>query len=378
LEVGLVSTDVITTTTTTEQAGILEDMPRLDYSGGASCPSLLLEPQRSNVVTQSEYFGGWTNDTNTTLTPNAITSPSGLIDAYKISAGTSTARQAIKLLLTPSGDVVQSIFAKKGEYSVVQITDGRNPNLYANFDLENGVLGNYADCTPSIEEFSDGWYRCVIVYNSTLDIVNTRISIAESPTQARLVNFAGNGSDGIYLWGAMVEAGSYPTSYIPTYGASVTRSVDTCSNLSASSILNDTEGTLFMEIQGNLDSASRALTLGDGTSLNRVQIFYQSDTNITTNVISGGVSQVDLAVFTKAIDQTQNIKVIIRYASNNAKMFVNGEQIASDTSVTTPVGLDVIRFDNGTGTSPFAGDVKQLLYFPTALTDAECEQLTTI
>ena len=61
LEQGLVATDYIETTSSTAQAGILEDTPRLDYSGGASCPALLLEPQRTNsICLQSEYFDVWT------------------------------------------------------------------------------------------------------------------------------------------------------------------------------------------------------------------------------------------------------------------------------------------------------------------------------
>jgi hypothetical protein len=88
LELGLVATDYIETTTTTAQAGILEDMPRLDYSGGASCPSLLLEPNRTNLVVDSEYFDGMANYSymrfRLTRTPNAAISPEGLQNAYAI------------------------------------------------------------------------------------------------------------------------------------------------------------------------------------------------------------------------------------------------------------------------------------------------------
>jgi len=59
-------------------------------------------------------------------------------------------------------------------------------------------------------------------------------------------------------------------------------------------------------------------------------------------------------------------------------MYLNGTEIASDTSVTPPSGLNVLRFDNGVGAALFEGEVKQLLYFPTALTDAECIALTTL
>jgi hypothetical protein len=82
LEAGLVATDYIETGASTAQAGILEDMPRLDYSGGASCPALLLEPQRTNSVTQSEYIGAWTPSA-LTITDNDAASPEGVSNAAK-------------------------------------------------------------------------------------------------------------------------------------------------------------------------------------------------------------------------------------------------------------------------------------------------------
>ena len=181
-----------------------------------------------------------------------------------------------------------------------------------------------------------------------------------------------------YLWGAQLEAGSYATSYIPTYGSSVTRVAESVIKTNVSSILNDNAGTLFLEIQGEVDSLSRALTLSNSTSAERVQIFYQGSTKITTNIIRANVSQVDLNVFTKVVDQNATLKVIIRYEPNNAKMFVNGEQIAVDTSVNIPLGLNKISFDNGIGNSKFTGKVKNLIYIPTAITDQEAIDLTTI
>jgi hypothetical protein len=84
LEIGLAATEVIESGATTGKAGILEDEPRFDYSGGATCPSLLLEPSRTNNILQSEYFGGWT--ANTTITANAALSPEGVQNAYNIAS----------------------------------------------------------------------------------------------------------------------------------------------------------------------------------------------------------------------------------------------------------------------------------------------------
>jgi hypothetical protein len=376
LNVGLVAQPYIPTTTTAVYEGITDDVPRVDYSGGG-CPALKLEPQRTNLITQSEYFGAWTNDTNISLTANAIQSPSGLIDAYKISAGTSTARQAIKLLLTPSGDVVQSVFAKKGEYSVVQITDGRNPNLYANFDLENGVLGNYEDCTPSIEKFSDGWYRCVIVYNSTLDIVNTRISIAESPTQARLVNFAGNGSDGIYIWGAMVEAGSYRTSYLPTYGTSTTRAVDIVDGAVDASLFNDSEGVLFVEFAALADTRDNdfRFLICDGTNNERIQIFLPTSNILNVDCIVSNSATANLTY--TLTNPSSSHKVAFKYKNNDFALWVDGVERGTDTSGGTPSGLDRLDFYRTPNNNNYVeANVKQAIYFGTALTDTQLQELT--
>jgi len=81
-EAGLVATDYIETTTTTAQAGILEDMPRLNYG---TCPSLLLEPQRTNLVTNSEYLNGATK-VNCTIEQNSTISPDGFVNAFKVSS----------------------------------------------------------------------------------------------------------------------------------------------------------------------------------------------------------------------------------------------------------------------------------------------------
>ena len=103
----MVATDYIETGASTAQAGILEDMPRLDYSGGASCPSLLLEPQRSNLITQSEYIGAWTGFGGVqTITDNYATSPEGLQNAARVQLERSPSLSRIQLSVTGTSNGV--------------------------------------------------------------------------------------------------------------------------------------------------------------------------------------------------------------------------------------------------------------------------------
>ena len=388
LEQGLVARDYIETTTTAVEGGITDNVPRLDYTD-SSCPALLLEPQRTNLVTQSEYFGDsyWTKSRASFV--NGFTSPEGLSNSYKLVEDSSNGLHAIYQnanITIPVGTATLSVFVKENGRNFFQIRTGSaagitNAPLYANFDLVNNlVTAQSAGANNAIiEQYANGWKRLSVSFTIT------------SGTQAALVfqtitsgtsvigeGYTGDGTSGVFIYGAQLEAGSYPTSYIPTYGSSVTRVAESVIKTNVSSILNDNAGTLFLEIQGEVDSLSRALTLSNSTSAERVQIFYQGSTKITTNIIRANVSQVDLNVFTKVVDQNATLKVIIRYEPNNAKMFVNGEQIAVDTSVNIPLGLNKISFDNGIGNSKFTGKVKNLIYIPTAITDQEAIDLTTI
>lgn len=373
--------DVVRATTATRvnENGLIEtvanNVPRLDYTDGG-CPVLLTEPQSTNLVPYSEDFSQWTTE-YATITSNSITSPDGSTNADKLVATASVQRQGIKFSLTPSGDVVQSVFAKKGEYSVIQISDGRAPNLYANFDLENGVLGSYVDCTPSIEPFANGWYRCVVTYNSTLDINVSRISIAESTTQARLVDFAGNGSDGVYIFGAQVEQGSYPTSYIPTSGSSVTRNADQVYGAGDAATFNDSEGVLMVEIAAlsSEDLSERHINLSNnGTSYLRIQ--YGGTTNqIYCFVYINGIGVADIR---ELLGTTNLNKVALRYSSSGYTVYINGLFIETDifSGDFTSYPLVDLSF-NSSSSNNFYGKTKQVQYFNTALTDIEIETLTS-
>ena len=352
------------------------DAPRIDYSTGAK--AFLLEPQSTNIITQSEDFSQWIDDTDTSITSNAIISPDGTQNADKLIAGNSVARQAIKFNLSASGNIVMSVFAKKGEYSVLQFSDAINGAYFVNFDIENGTIGASNTIVGSIQDYGNGWYRCVGVYNSANPILSFRISIAENSTDGRLINFSGNNSDGLYIYGAQLEQKSFSTSYIPTSGASATRNQELCNN--ATPVINSEEGVLYAEISALAnDGTLRMVNINDGTQNNRVGIQYSSTTNLITAAYDiSGAGQATLN-YTLSDANSFN-KIAFKFALNDFSLFVNGVKVATDTSgnVLSPNTLNNIDFDYGDNRFHFFGNTKGLKVYPKALADVQLEDLTTI
>jgi len=378
LEVGLVATDYIETTTTTEVAGITEDLPRLDYSG--SCPSLLLEPQRTNLITQSEYF----EDTNwvtalSNVTPNEAVSPEGVQNAYKLITTASTGNHQIDAenITISSGALTGSVFAKKGanaDWLRLRLSGTSNPPR-AWFDLENGVVGDVdASGSATIEDYGNGWYRC-----SLTEAGNTasggggrlQIFINESNSQT---GFNADGDEYHYIYGAQFELGSYPTSYIPTYGSQVTRSEE-FNNTSFAGI--ETEGTLFGEVEVvNTGSYGTPMALSFNDFTSNFILVYKTNTNaLSARIRFGGLDQCSITSGTLTEGYH---KFAFTYREDDCEFFVDGVSIGTDTSVSIPTSLNVIRQNIGAATNPFEGGTKQLVYFPTALTDSEAIALTTL
>ena len=240
------------------------------------------------------------------------------------------------------------------------------------------LVGSSAVMSGEIVSLGNDWYRCSATYNSTTDILALRMSIAESSTSTRLQNFSGNGSDGLYIWGCQVEVGSYPTSLIPTNGEAggVTRNQDIFTRDGIGSLINSTEGVLFVEMAAlSNDGTHRRVSLSDGTNSNRIVIAYDTADKIQIFIIG-----VPAGSFTPnlVIDITLNSKIAVSWSSTEARLYVNGSPIlvtSGDFSYTAST-LTELKSEDGGGGNNFYGKVKQLQVYDTALTDEQLLQLT--
>ena len=173
-------------------------------------------------------------------------------------------------------DYTYSVFAKKNENNFIQINTGQGfGNLYANFDLDNGVVGNFNTLDADIEPYLNGWFKCSVKANSSTATGQSTFSLIQSLTDVRNPSFnALNNS--VYIWGAQLEQQSYATSYIPTSGSTVTRNQDVCTNGGSLASINSTEGVLYAEISTlNGDSGSnRTISLSDSTNGNQIRFYF--------------------------------------------------------------------------------------------------------
>lgn len=347
------------------------------------CPHHILEPQRTNLIPYSEDFSNavWQKNQSSILSNNII-SPDGTMNASKlVEDNSNNFHRIIEEITLSVGTHTHTVFAKEGERKYFVLRNNINgSNLNACFDLQNGVVVYNGFDNAIIEYYGNGWYRCSII---EVDPSGGPASFSLMTSNNEVINnnipsYQGDGTSGIYIWGAQVEEGSYATSYIPTNGTTVTRLAETANGAGNADTFNDSEGVLFVEIAAlTNDLSERRISISSGTSSNVVRIGYTSTSNRIVAVVYNGTNQ---AVLTNNnTDITESNKIALKYKENDFALWVNGIKASTDISgVTFTDGtLTNLNFDSGSGGNDFYGNTKQLQYHNSALTDSELEQLTS-
>jgi hypothetical protein len=362
LEYGDIATDYIETTTSAVStfAGITvngtsaPNIPRLDYTD-STCPKLLLEPQRTNLALYSEDFSNaaWTKaavggGTAPVVTKNYTTAPDGYSSADRIqfnpsASGASYIYNTASLSFSTYGaftiyaksltEDVQTIIIKFGAYNQTYSVGPEWQRLtYLNFGAGTGnfIIGNGTSIGGSI-------------YSSD-----------------------------VALWGAQAEDATYPTSYIPTYEAAVTRVADSALKTGIASLIGQTEGTIFCEV--DLTSRSTFSYFAIATNLYSTNAYI--GIGITASAFSFEVVNSGVQVaYNFPNSSTGTFKLAFAYKANDFVAYVNGVQVHSDTSGTVPacsqLGLNAYN-------TAASWNYNQALLFKTRLTNAQLAELTTL
>ena len=348
------------------------NLARVDYDGTAS--SLLAEPERTNLITYSEDFSQWIASGSMTVgNSSSVASPSNENSVGIMTGTTGTTSKFARIDVTTTSQThTYSAFFKYNTQQFVQFASG-GTSEYANFDIQNGVVGNkLSSVTSTIESFGNGWYRCTLSTSVASQPSNMAAVLIDSATSARLSSTSSTNS--LYIWGASLEEGSYPTSYIPTDGGTVTRVQDQYSKTGISNLINSEEGVLFVEFYAESDSTEKWITLSDGTATNRVIVYIPASNTLRVYVQNSSGGQADLGA---SITLGQFNKVAFKYKENDFALWLNGVEVATDSSGGVPVGLNRLNFSAESGTyNYFYGKVKQLQVYDTALSDDELTILT--
>ena len=366
-----------TTATARNSSGNLEsvavNVPRLNYPIGGGCPSWLIEGQSTNLVTYSNEFTNtsWSKQRLTVVGQKLI--PNSVFNSHLIRKTLTT---------TTAGKQTMSIEAKADGYNFIRFWEDASTGKQCFFDLVNGTATNSNMDSVSIIPLSDGYYKCIATVTvGTPNPFGFRVNVTPDGTT---LNFSGDGINGVLIRNAQLETGSIATSYIPTNGSTVTRNADVFSKTGISSLIGQTEGSVFIHAKkmgGSEQNALSYFSLSDNSSSNRLRIISGSSDNTLRCIFQVNGNQLTFDYNNVPFNVGGENKLSFRYKSGDMAFFLNGVKIGDSTATLTISNtLNLVGFTNHVGGNELdtVCEYQSLLLFPTAKSDAELINLTTI
>ena len=371
-------------------AGVNE--PRFDHDPitGQSL-GLLIEESRQNIALQSESINSSPWGTSTlTFATDSIVAPDGNTTADKLieNPSFSSFKTTAQSVGTISGTYTVSAFFKAGERyrGYIQLF-GTGGNATAIFNLRTGTITGGSG-TNTITPYPNGWYRVSSTQTFTSATASIYIVVQnDSGTSA----YTGDGTSGIYIWGAQLEAGAFPTSYIPTTVSTVTRSADAANITNISSFFNASEGTLCvdseMPYQTNLKFPFIGFTRGAGATNSIGFYYYNTSTPYaaflvrnTADAAGGGTVAANL-VEASGPSQTVGVykKFIGTYKFGEFNYYFDGKYVnRRTTNKNLPSNLTYMEIGTNAGSSDrLNGHIRRITYYPIQLTNQQLINLSS-
>ena len=386
-------TRALNTATSVNSSGYIEtvnaNLPRFSYDAITLAPKgLLIEEARVNSMTYSEDMSTWTTS-GASVSTNQVTAPNNTLTADALIEDSATSEHfaySNAVSITPSGYVSQSIFIRANGRNAQVRMQGSNAFAYiiTNVDLSNSTYSTPAtylasNATVTIEPYKESFYRVTItgVFDASVTSVRAYVYLLSGGVGGA-TNYLGNGTSGVYLWGAQIEAGAFATSYIPNLATgTTTRNADDVgmTGTNFSDWYNASNGAFvawFDTVRpagvGYIYSANAGGSFGNS-------IYQSAYANTTDNyVISGGTQQARLLSGT--ITANTQAKTGLRYANADFATAANGGALQTQLSGSLPVGVDRLNIGQSAGGGNFLNGHAAKLFWYASLTNAELVAFT--
>lgn len=366
------------TATVTNSSGFVvpinADLPRFDFNPiTLACNGLLIEESRTNLATYSNTFtnAAWTK-ARSSITANDIVSPDGTLDGDKLVEDTTATNSHF---IEQSAAIVSgttysySVFAKQAERSQIRVRSFMTGSASADFNLSNGTVSNASGTvSQSITSIGNGWYRCTIVASSSTTGTGFFSVFLMSGGS---VTYTGNGVSGAYIWGAQLEAGAFPTSYIPTVASTVTRNADvaTMTGTNFSDWYTATTGAASVWAIPQTATGTRPVIQFDDTTANEIIALRGNVANPELYIVDGGTPQAQIDAGT--IVANTAYKLTGAWNTDSCAAAQNGAAVVTDDTATIPTPTQLRIGSDGTNYA--SAWVQKIYYYPQRLINAEVQ-----
>jgi len=356
---------------------------------------LLVEEARTNLVLYSEQFNDatWTK-TLVSVSTDAAVAPDGSTTADKliVNNGSSPTSARISQTITKAATATTytfTVFAKTGDVTTgnslqIVATDSviTSNNATSNFSTATGTVtvaavanGTFTNASSSISPLANGWYRCTLTFTTGTEVsIQTRL-FSRTPT-------TGDGTRGILLWGAQLEAGAFATSYIPTTTATVTRAADVASitGTAFSSWYNQTEGTVFADASTQQSAAGHVLAGVSTGSFASSAYLVKENTNFLGAAPNAAPSNLSIQLST--VSSNVGLRAVLAFTAGtgSASAVMNGGTVGTDASTGIPITMSQMAIGCAPwsiGATLWNGTIKRLTYWPVRLANPTIQAITT-
>jgi hypothetical protein len=327
---------------------VANNVPAFEFNADGSYRGLLVEPGATNLALNSQDFTNatWAKTVSASVTGNTGIAPDGTLTADTFTAGADGSQ--IQYSFVGSSGVVHT-----ASFFIRRITGTGVVNIRSVENVNTPVT------------ITSSWQRYSVTATSTTTTIRIGMSLNTN-------------GDEVEIWQAQLETGSVATSPIVTTAGTASRVADAITLASASSLIGQTEGGIFVKVNTRLTAGGvgkRILVISDGTSTNRIQIVKSTTDRIDCIVTVGGATQANLA---SATNRSGIFIIGVRYKLNDFALYLNGASIDTDLVGTVPACSQVNLGCGLAGGEEFNDHIEYMFLLPSAPTNAQLTSLTTL